>query len=276
MPQDPNQLQMPINNQSAVNRATAVNNARMQSNIAMSSGQAMMAGPKVAQQAAAQGAEAQGQIAAQATQATVQEAGQAAQTELRQAVIQDQERAIITSESLERRATEQRSKLESLGRDIKQKLFDNTAVFEKNQGIVRLTEERQLQDFLTMKEVDKQTFLNYAEEVELAIQKEVAVMNAASNAIEFEMQRLFDLEQDAATAAQIKKLGEYKKRLKAREEKARGKASWTSKVVGAGKIVVAGAIVGGAAYVGGPAAAKAAAPTAAGLATSGVADIANS
>ena len=268
MPQDPNQLQMPINNQSAVNRATAVNNARMQSNIAMSSGQAMMSGPKVAQKAAAEGAEAQGQIAAQATQATIQEAGQQAQTELRQAVIQDQERAVITSEDLQRRAVAQRAKLESLGRDVKQKLFDNVAVFEKNQGIVKLTNERQLQDFLTMKEVDKQAFLNYQEDVERTLQKEVAMMNAASNTIEFEMQRLFDLEQDDATVAQIKKLGEYKKVLQEREQKARDKASMKGKLIGGAKIVGAAAL---AYFSGGSAAAPAA-----GLAASGAADIAGS
>lgn len=171
--------QMPVANQAAADRASTANRARMQANTAQSAGSAMMSGPAAAQKAAGAAATAQGDIAASAQQAEVQKSVSQAQGDLHNAQLRHAEQQTVHKEAMAQRHTSLRSKMSSLGRDVKQKLLDDQLEFDKTQREARFKTQRQLQDFMTVKAMDQQAMKNYQQEVQAAIQKDVMMMESA-------------------------------------------------------------------------------------------------
>jgi len=244
MPMPPN-TQMPVANQAAADRASTASAARMQATAAMSAGQAMMSGPAVAQQAAGGQAQEQGQIAAQAQGATIQKSVGQAQQELHQTEIQNKERQIIHAEAMATRHSTQANKLNALGRDVKQKLLDNVMQFQEMNRQQKFIDQRNLEDFLTSKEVDKQTMLDYKQAVQASIDQEIEMMNHALITLTQAMQSDFmtaEFEKDEQLKQRVAMAA---KAAKARLAKAKAKAGKFKKEMGFMKMAAGTAIIVG-------------------------------
>ena len=235
--------QMPIANQEAADRASTTSRARMQANAsAPSAGAAMMAGPAAAQKAAGVQAQEQGQIVAQAQDAVVQKSVGQAQQELHDTELRQKEQQTIHAEAMGKRHASAKNRMNSFGRDIKQKLFEDQLTFDKTEREAKFANQRQMSDFMSIKAADEQSMKNYEQAVQAAIQKDIIMLESAFNALSHaeveaagdENKRL-DKEANARVAA-------AKKAIAARLKRSRGRAAYTKQGIGVLK-VAAGAYI---------------------------------
>lgn len=242
---------MPIANQAAADRASVASRARMQSNLAMSSGQAMMSGPAVAQKAAGVQAQEQGQIAAQAKRAEIQADVGQAQQELHATDLRMREQQANHEEQMATRHTEQRNKLRMLGRDVEQKLLEDTLKFDKTEREARFANQRQLSDFLKTQAHDEQVIANYQQSVKAALDKDLIMMRGAFRALEAAEQHQFSLDERERNKELQDKIRAYKEDLQRKLDEQKKKNDSWGNMMAAGKMVVGGALlatgVGGAA-----------------------------
>jgi hypothetical protein len=231
--------QMPVANQAAADRASTTSRARMQANSAApSAGAAMMAGPAAAQKAAGVQAQEQGQIAAQAQEAVVQKSVGQAQQELHNTQLRQKEQQTIHAEAMGKRHASAKNRMNSFGRDIKQKLFEDQLTFDKTERETRFANQRQMADFMSIKAADEQSIKNYEQSVQAAVQKDIIMMESAFKALQqAEIQAATDSNRrlDKESAARIKKAKEI---LEAKIKKSRRRGAYVKQGLGVAKMAV--------------------------------------
>ena len=235
--------QMPVADQEAAQRAEAARLIGLQNQLGqVTAEQAAMAGPGLGQQVGAEqtlasGAETLGVAQGQATQ-VVQQGEQA----LRQAEIDEAERRIGEKERAQNLRIDQEARLNSLGRDIKEKIFDARLRFDTREGEAKFANQAQLMDYKIANAKSSEEFNDYASTVEIALNKDMQMMREAYAQFEQKERQMLASGEAELNRESLVRIREKKRLIAEAQERARKRASKSKKMFGAAKMVVGAGI----------------------------------
>ena len=235
--------QMPVADQEAAQRAEAARLIGLQSQLGqVTAEQAATAGPGLAQQVGAEQVAQAGQDALRVGQAQAGETVAQAGRDFASNQIAEQERRIIEQEAAEVKRMDQEARLAGLGRDIKEKIIDRRRRFDTSEGEARFATQEQLMDYTIANAKKDEDFADYASTVEIALNKDLQMMNEAYAQFEQKERQMLasgeaELNRESLTRIRAKKawLAEQKRKTEA-------KAAKHGKLMRAGKFVVGAAI----------------------------------
>ena len=245
-------LQMPIANQQVADQQTAANALIAQNQFRnVSQAQAMSGGMQAAQQMGAELAARQGAVQTGAAQAQAVRTVAQTQNELINKQLEIKAQNDEIRKQLQLNNMSRMKRMNQLGRDVQHKILDAQYRFQQTARGIQFADERQYEDFLTLKQAKEIEWKDHLQAVQQAQQSKIQALQFAFDTFSRVENQLFKKDQQVANQLSIMKIRQKKKELLAEQRRAQRKAGRMGQMMG-GLTMIAGAGIIVASSVGGP------------------------
>lgn len=219
--------------------------AQLQQQIA---GAAPTAGAAAAQQIGAQQAAQAGQIKLQAAQQTQQQTQQVAATAINQQRLEGMQALAAKKLGIDQRQRELSTKLSTLNRDVKNKLFDQNLSFQKDELGRTVFNERQLMDYKLANAQSDEEFKDYEQQTHELSDRKMKMLQMSYQKIQQSLQQAEGMREQQLSNEQKARLTQALQALQ--QKMAKEKAEQANRASMFNSVgTIAGAVVGG--YFGG-------------------------
>jgi hypothetical protein len=237
--------QMPVANAGIAQGLQQARQAQLQQQIA---GAAPTAGAAAAQQIGAQQAAQAGQIKLQAAQQTQQQTQQVAATAINQQRLEGMQALAAKKLGIDQRQRELSTKLSTLNRDVKNKLFDQNLSFQKDELGRTVFNERQLMDYKLANAQSDEEFKDYEQQTHELSDRKMKMLQMSYQKIQQSLQQAEGMREQQLSNEQKARLTQALQALQ--QKMAKEKAEQANRASMFNSVgTIAGAVVGG--YFGG-------------------------
>ena len=234
-----NKMQMPVANQAVADQKTAANALQMQQQMGrVSASQALSGGMQAAQQMGAELAQKQGQVMAQKAQSDAQKLAQDSQNQMRHAQLAQHSKNLEIKKQLEQNRMAKEKQLNAMGRDIQHKIIDAQHRFQQTARGIQLGDERQYEDFLTMKQVSDQEWQSHQQHVEQQLKSKLQMLDFAYDYFKRKHEESFKEGQRQADKASQDRIEAALAALERERKKAARGLGRTNKMMGVAKVAL--------------------------------------